>query len=222
VTVFNEMRADGSPPERRSPIMSIFATARTAFGNAGMKRAEAARWSAAATLADLGELTAQWLEGNIRETPSYLGRPDAETLPLVPVLAAVNRAGFVTDQSQPGCFEDGWAQRAAVTGFADDAMCDALAAACRDHGDLTFMAWKPGRWRTRSRNAVDVTWCGRTAVTGFGIQLSRRFLRWEYRCCSRAAVAAVCDAWQVTIIDRQLGRNDLLWQVLELAIEERS
>jgi hypothetical protein len=41
-------------------------------------------------------LTAQWLEGEIRSEPRYFSRPDAETAPLIPVLAACNRAGFLT------------------------------------------------------------------------------------------------------------------------------
>jgi len=63
----------------------------------------AARWHSARTLAGLGELTAQWLEGKIGYVPGYGGAPpDEETEPLIPVLAAANRAGFVTIVSQPG------------------------------------------------------------------------------------------------------------------------
>jgi hypothetical protein len=60
-------------------------------------------WGQARTLADIGELTAQWLEGRITYLPADLGSaPDSETEALVPVLATVNRMGFVTDFSQPG------------------------------------------------------------------------------------------------------------------------
>src|SRR5690242_11209625 len=77
-----------------------------------------ARWHAARTLADLGELTAQWFEGRLRWSPAY-PEPEPETRPLVPVLAAANRAGFVTAHSQPAEPRDehGCAQRAAVSGY---------------------------------------------------------------------------------------------------------
>jgi hypothetical protein len=64
-----------------------------------MSPTDAALWRTARTLADLGKLTARWLEGEITTTPSHLGPPDSETTDLIPTLAAANRAGFVTDQS---------------------------------------------------------------------------------------------------------------------------
>lgn len=55
----------------------------------------------AVTLGDMGELTAQWLEGKLRVHPAYAGEPDPETEGLNEVLARCNRAGFITDFSQP-------------------------------------------------------------------------------------------------------------------------
>ena len=83
---------------------------------------DAGRWASARTLADVGELTALFLEGEIGQTPSHLGPPDTETDPLAGVLAAANRAGFVTHHSQPGVPLDplGSAQRASVSAFADN------------------------------------------------------------------------------------------------------
>src|SRR5690242_948094 len=80
-------------------------------------------WACARTLADLGQLTARWLEGDLATVPGYGCRPAAETALLVPVLAAVNRAGYVTAGSQPGHAGPGydrarWEQRAAVEGLA--------------------------------------------------------------------------------------------------------
>ncbi len=62
------------------------------------------RWRAARTLAGLGELTAEWLEGTIASIPTVVPGygPDEETAALIPVLAACNRAGYVTTVSQPG------------------------------------------------------------------------------------------------------------------------
>lgn len=54
----------------------------------GMSTQDAARWRGARTLGDLGELTAQWLEGTIGSVPGVMPGygPDEETVPLVPVL----------------------------------------------------------------------------------------------------------------------------------------
>lgn len=90
--------------------------------------ADERRWHEALSLADLGELTAQWLEGAIW-SPWYGGsEPDPETGPLVPLLAQMNRAGYVTDFSQPGEVDADWAQRAAVTGYCDADNAERLAA----------------------------------------------------------------------------------------------
>src|SRR6185312_9521071 len=65
-------------------------------------------WQFARTLADLGNLTADWLEGVNSYLPAYFPdddgriRPAGETLPLIPHLARANRNGYVTRGSQPG------------------------------------------------------------------------------------------------------------------------
>ena len=81
---------------------------------------DAADWPATRTLADLGELPALFLKGQIQQTPTDGGPPDPETAPLIPVLAACNRAGFITHMSQPGIMPNrhGSAQRADVSGYA--------------------------------------------------------------------------------------------------------
>lgn len=75
-----------------------------------MPRTDRARWRAARSIADLGHLTALWLEGEVASHPSCATPnfgPDEETAHLVPVLAAANRAGYLTDNSQPGFIERG-------------------------------------------------------------------------------------------------------------------
>ncbi|MFJ9380364.1 DUF6919 domain-containing protein [Streptomyces sp. NPDC101455] len=93
-----------------------------------MSRSDRRRWKAATSLADLGELMALYLEGAIASKPGYPANygVDEETYALIPTLAACNRAGYVTTDSQPGDDLgpgfDGhmWAQRAAVQGFVTD------------------------------------------------------------------------------------------------------
>jgi Domain of unknown function (DUF6919) len=82
-----------------------------------VNRHDRRHWASAGCLADLGELTAQWCEGHLTQTPGHAGPPAAETLPYLDLLATVNRAGFVTENSQaakPG-------RTAWVCGFADSA-----------------------------------------------------------------------------------------------------
>lgn len=185
-----------------------------------MSRADRQVWQSATTLSDLGELTAQWLEGRIPSQPGYSPGygPDPETDDLIPVLAAVNRSGFVTECSQPGedCTGyDGahWRQRAAVEGFADERTLDWLA---------TFMdvAGVDIRWSKPRRKSFDHSTCiwvtereGR-GCTGFGTVMSAAQVESQYDDCSPAAIAALQDAWQVTIVDLEWGRNDRLWPAL--------
>jgi len=116
------------------PAESLGDAADTSDEAAGMTPEDSERWGTARTLTDLGELTAQWLEGKIGSVPGTMPGcgPDEETAELIPVLAACNRAGFVTVVSQPGeepaLGYDGqiWTQRAALEGFADTATLEAL------------------------------------------------------------------------------------------------
>lgn len=92
-----------------------------------MSRTDRRAWKSARTLADLGQLTADWLEGRLGSQPGYMPNcgPDEETAELVPSLAALNRAGFTTTCSQPGLAEIGydgawWTQHAAVEGYLTD------------------------------------------------------------------------------------------------------
>jgi hypothetical protein len=194
-----------------------------------MNASDRRKWASARTLADLGELTAQWLEDGIESNPCYRGRPDPETEPLIPVLARLNRAGFVTIASQPG--ESGlghdrayWRKRAAVEGFTDRWPALAIANAARAaglHPIVHSPATRP-RWRFRLDDEMPVTWRGTEEYTWFGQQLPRREIRSSavgWGTCHRSAVKALCRAWQVTVIDLEWGRAGLLWEVLAAALE---
>ncbi|MCX5253598.1 hypothetical protein OOK27_05345 [Streptomyces canus] len=174
-------------------------------------------------MADLGELMAGWLEGDLTVWPGYaVSGPDDETAGLIPVLARVNRAGFVTDQSQPGCDGPGhdgarWEQRAAVSGLvADQGLMLALARVAEAHR-LTILV----------RGVDDQTWIdGVTATrvggedyTSFGARLTHRDLRHIWRGVSGTALDAIAEALQVTLIDPEYGRNDRLWTALDEALD---
>ena len=152
-----------------------------------MSTADRQAWEAARTLADLGELTAQWLEGAIASQPAYTPGcgPDPETAPLIPVLACCNRAGYVTNGSQPG--EAGTGYDGALVGTARrsrgvrvprggraDLGGGRTGRADRDRPRARHAApvphpLRPGRGRHPARGA--------RPYTRFGAQLSRRHLR---------------------------------------------
>jgi hypothetical protein len=183
-----------------------------------MSSGDRARWLSARTLADLGELTAQWLEGKILHSPSY-PEPDPETTELIPVLAAANRAGFVTHQSQPGVprCADGSAQRANVSGFAGpDAFARLMTAASSADLIVTAARALDGSEERQFGPLFAITLDEGEEFTWDGIALSRSILHSDYRQeCHPSVIDELCSAWQITLIDPAWGRNDVLWPVLK-------
>jgi hypothetical protein len=177
------------------------------------------RWRSARTLADLGELTAQFLEGKLQETPTHLGPPDAETGPLIPVLAAANRAGFVTHMSQPGIPRDkhGFAQRADVSGYAAPAAFARLMTAASGTDLIVTAARALDESEERRFGPFfAITLDEGEECTWDGLAVSRSIMASDYgRECHPAVIRELADAWQVTLIDPVWGRNDVLWPVLE-------
>lgn len=186
------------------------------------RRAEVRAWQSARTFEDVAVLTAQWLRGLLLFHPNgHRGGTDPETLPLVDVLAAANRAGILTVQSQPGelaaLHGRPWRQRAFVTAFvADPALARALHARAAEAG-LVVRAYPP-RCRAGehgARDAVDVTfWEGHGVMTAIGDRMPPRAVGRTFPGCDRQAVREVVGAWQVTLIDPEWGRDTLLWPFL--------
>lgn len=190
-----------------------------------MSRADRHRWRNARTLADLGERTAQWLEGRIGSQPGYEPGygPDEETRDLVPVLARINRAGYVTTASQPGhgpLVEDGvgvWQQRAAVEGWVRHPWAvDDLLERARP-ADLVVMVRTvyPRRFARVGWDAVEVTLLDDEPVTSFGRQMRAHEVRSHYGECGAEAIREVLDAHLVTLAARRYGPDQTLWRVLD-------
>lgn len=167
-------------------------------------------WNKARTVADLGTLMADWLEGHIPKRPGYYGTAtDDETSAILPTLIAANRAGFVTDNSQPG--EDAtafdgrrWVQRAAVDGWvADPDLYRQLVAGARRMGLIVG----------DGRPVICTEWGGRPH-TAFGGSLSGRDLRTIWDGIGREAFAAIRQAPRLTIIDPTWGESDRVWRLL--------
>jgi hypothetical protein len=192
------------------------------FGRWRKVRADRKLWRRAGTLAELGGLMARWLEGDLSTWPGYaVAAPDDETGVLVPVLARANRAGFVTDASQPACDETGvdgrrWRQRAAVSGLVgSEDLLNALARVAEAHRLVILVRTADG---ISQRPGIAVTTGDGEAYTVFGCRLTRRDLRHVWLGVSRKALAEVEAAWQVTLVDPVYGRDDRLWTALGEAI----
>ncbi|MDT0306106.1 hypothetical protein RM780_03900 [Streptomyces sp. DSM 44917] len=171
------------------------------------------RWRDARTLEDLAGLTALWLEGGLRRHPNGYNQPDEETRDLIPALAAANRAGYLTDNSQPGCDEPGydgarWQQRAAIEGWvADRALLHRLERAARNAGLLVSTDGGP----------IAVTRRDGRPYTAFGARMSRRQISHAWRGLHPAAVGALADATHLTIVDPEWGPHTRLWDALNAA-----
>ncbi|MFE9886860.1 DUF6919 domain-containing protein [Streptomyces scopuliridis] len=182
---------------------------------AWMSRRDRRAWQSATTLADLGELTARWLEGDLGSRPGYTPRhgPDEETADLIQTLAACNRSGFLTDQSQPGISagRDGWRQRAAVQGWIADGRLLADVTAAAHKAGLLVIVHEPGAIDDDSY--IIATERHGVPHTAFGTPFRREDLHATWG--STAAYLNVLTANTVTVVDPKWGRNDRLWPALD-------
>src|SRR5215471_10091187 len=106
-------------------------------------KAHALVWSTARSLADVGELTARWLLGSVPHHPCQAGPPDVETNKIRRSLVRLNRAGWMTDFSQPAePYHDGCAQRACVSGFCEEQLARTIATLMLSTG-LLALAFPP-------------------------------------------------------------------------------
>ena len=188
-----------------------------------MSRSDRRAWQSARTLADLGHLMADWLEGGIASWPGYAPNwgPDDETTDLVPTLAALCRSGFVTTGSQPGDTGPGvdgrmYEQRAVVDGLVTDRDLYGRIVAAATAAGLLVTAHDP---QTGTRGEpIDATMADGVTVTTFGHRLNRRDLRtiWPARLIGEDAFTAVTSAVQLTIATPEYGAaGQRLWDVLD-------
>lgn len=188
-----------------------------------MSRADRRLWKSAKTVADLGKLMARWLEGEIASRPGYQPRfgPDEETEHLVPTLAALCRAGYVTTCSQPGFAGTGadgmwWEQRAAIELVVTDAdllhrLVDAASAA----GFITRIN-DHRHGGSHQDDAVVVTTRDGEPVTAFGGRISRADMAIQWPGLDRALYDQVAHGTYVSIVAPEYGTaGERLWVVLD-------
>ncbi len=175
-------------------------------------------WRHAATLGQLGELTARWLEGTLAHHPGYGGGPSPETTPLIPLLAAANRSGLVTISSQPGnppcAGYDGalWAQRPALEAVADFEVAERVCQAAGAAGLHVDAAPADADRATRRAQRITVTTRAGAPYTEFG-PVPWRVLR-DLFADAPAAAAVLRSCWQLTLVDLDWHEGDLLWRTL--------
>ncbi len=188
-----------------------------------MSRSDRRRWRSARTITDLGELMARWLEGEISSRPGYQARygPDEETEYMVPTLAALCRAGYVTTCSQPGFAGTGvdglrWEQRAAVELVVTDParvhrLVDAACVAglfirINDHRLDGGGVQEP---------PVVATTCDGEPVTAFGGRISRADMAIQWPGLDRDLCRQVSTGTYVSVIAPEYGPDgDRLCAVL--------
>jgi hypothetical protein len=178
-------------------------------------------WRQATTLAAAGELTARWLEGHSEyQAATFTVRYDDETEPIAAELAALNRNGLFTKESQPGLHSDATAQRAYVTGFCSaDVAAELLTLSTRT--ELVTVAHAPGE---ASNAAIPVTLDGGEVVTVLGSSENpvdeEQIQDWADETNETLALL-LADSWYVEILDPAWGRNDVLLPAVLDALEGR-
>jgi hypothetical protein len=158
-------------------------------------------------MTDLAELVVAFLHGGLQETPGHGAPPDPETIPLVPALTAINRGGFITDNSQLAeTRDDGRTWNTWVTGFATDTTLAKLREAVAGTS-LTLTACR-GKAHECGRKWRFFPPCPSGEVLG----------NWSGAC---PHVKELDDAWWVQVEDPQPGRNSILWPTLMNALKDR-
>lgn len=194
-----------------------------------MSRSDRRRWRAARTISDLGELMALWLEGKIASRPGYQRRsgPDDETAHLVPTLAALCRAGYVTTQSQPGFTGTGgdglwWEQRAAVElVVTDPTLFHRLVDAAYTAGLIARINDYRAGGGVQEQPVVTTTRDGE-AVSSFGGRITRRDMAVQWPGLNRDLYHEVATGTYVSITAPEYGTpGERLWAVLDFLTGQR-
>jgi hypothetical protein len=167
------------------------------------------RWARPLGLTEVGELTAQWLEGTVNWSPWQAGSSaDDETLPLVPYLAAMNRLGYITDFSQPGVPGD---QRAAISGFCHRPQAECLASLSLE-SELVALTEYPD---VESAYEIPIT---QQDERTFTILPGRPVIDASWGLNSRM-LSLLSGCYYVSIVDPSWGRDDLLWTSVAAALK---
>ncbi|MFC4955601.1 DUF6919 domain-containing protein [Streptomyces mauvecolor] len=184
-----------------------------------MSRTDRRRWRTASSLTDLGQLAASWWEGTVRGVPGHRAgfRPSPDLAEQVPVLAAVNRAGFLVLAAQAGVVDGTVQARAAVQGFARDPALIRRLVDAAENADLTVVLNNLLDAGGVPSEGVTVTVGDPRGDVAFGQALGVADLEAAWRGYP-AAKAAVAPTLQITLAAPQFGPHTLVWDVLAAAV----
>jgi hypothetical protein len=176
---------------------------------------ERSMWRNARTLPAYGELVAKWLTGEILYHPARGGvrEPGDATRELASRLASASRAGFIPYHWQSAFPHR---TRAAVEGFATAETAYRLRVLA-DLEDLIVIERVGVRswWEPTRRHTVPITsgFIDRDpSPEAFGKHLGRGDL--AKMVCNRDMLTALSQTHQIALIDREWGRNTVLWPTL--------
>lgn len=176
-------------------------------------------WRDARTIADIGQVMARWLAGEVRGWSGHGDGVDSETGPLLPTLVALNRAGVVTTNSQPGEVGAGydgahWRQKAFLAAVVDDRnpLLGRLIRSAETAGMTVLRGNRyPGLTVLTDRDGEP-----QMALAG---SVPRNHLAREWSCLDRQGLKELRDHGAVLhIVDPVWGRDDRLWPALANAI----
>lgn len=159
---------------------------------------------------ELGRYGAAWCRGELGVHPSGYDVPDPETVPMLPVLAHANDAGFFTYQSQQGGrFEEGpdgvVEAKAFVQGFLERADLEEFRSYLEGAGMVVMDSMTNDeptlRYLDREGAEIGGTWRARSEDSMYNI--------------SSAARDVLADAADLYVLDVVWCRNDALWAALD-------
>lgn len=188
-----------------------YTTERDSFGRL---LADRQVWRQAATIAAAGELTARWLEGESQYQPgTFTPGIDAETETIAGRLAALNRNGLFTKESQPGLREGSTVQRAYVTGFCTPEAAGLLLD-LSSRSELVTVGHAPGEM---SRASIPVTRQDAEIVTVLGTSESPieadELNDWSTE-ANESLALVLAESWYVEVFDPVWGRNGVLFDAV--------
>lgn len=187
-------------------------------------------WRSARSLRDLGQLMAQWIEGDLASRPGYYGPSDLDTPGLSTLCASLCREGFITDNSQSGgtWHDEGdlVLARESIAGYCNtDTLVHLRSALAATNIHIT--AYRRVRWWHRSStdnllfSRTPVTLVNDAPYTWFGGRLNLEWLGLTWEGVSRRAWRAVRRSWHVALADQEWGREGHLSEVLTTRFLQR-
>ncbi|MFH8627777.1 DUF6919 domain-containing protein [Streptomyces vietnamensis] len=174
-------------------------------------------WRDTRNIDDLGRNMALWLEGRGTPWPGYLDTfVDDETRHLLPTLIDLNRAGFLTTNSQPGLEGRGydgahWRQKAYLEGVIDSrsALLGRVMRASQAAGLIVI------RGTRRPSCPVPFTDRNGEPVAGISAGVPRNQLSRDWHGIGRQALRELRKyGARLTVVDPVWGRDDRLWPAL--------